>query len=211
MTRATTIDAGRRSSTSVTFLADLVERIESLALDLLGHDHDVDAREVIGDRFAPRRLLPDVLLDRLLGGQVLDLGERALAQDELEDAERELRAVVVKPLALLAEQALLELAAALQHLLVHLAVVVALAARLFTLATRLLALASRLLAFGLDLRESLPRRRLLVIERVETSQKLLEVRQDLFPMTIDGTGVNLEPDGLVKFLRRAGSAPASSR
>src|SRR5690606_29082904 len=122
-------DDDRRRATLEHFgdvLADLLERVEALSFDLFGHDDDVDAREVIGDRLATRRRLPRVLLHDLLVHERIDLGVGALAEHELENSERELRAVVAEPFALLTEEAALELAAALEHLLVELAVVIAL-------------------------------------------------------------------------------------
>src|SRR4051812_4281026 len=38
-------------------LADLLEGVAPVALDLLGHDLNVDTRQILGQRLAPRRFL----------------------------------------------------------------------------------------------------------------------------------------------------------
>lgn len=91
-------------------LADLVERVEALAFDLLGHDFDLDARQMIGNRLATRRLLALVVRDHLRLRQVAQIGFAVLGQHCVEYVERQLR-LVGQALRLLAAKTELELAA----------------------------------------------------------------------------------------------------
>jgi hypothetical protein len=97
-------------------------KASSPSLHFLGHEHDLDARELVGDRFATGRLVPHVLADALLGVGV-DFGEGAfeialglVVEDHAEHGERELAVARWKMLGLGRDEAELQLAAALHHL-----------------------------------------------------------------------------------------------
>ena len=112
------------------FLSDALEGIEPLALDLGRKDLDVHARQILGDRSAPRRLVARVLghFDRLgLGERGLDVPPLAIAEHHAEHRERELRVIRVMALRLRREDAALEHPATLHRLEVEPVVLVALA------------------------------------------------------------------------------------
>jgi hypothetical protein len=111
-------------------LANALERVEPLPLDL-GRQHlDFDPRQVLGQRLAPGRFSTGMRFDFLLdigGGQCrIELGRLPLSEHHRQYAQRQLRLVVRKVLGLGREDAELQLSAPLHRLQVQGAVLLAL-------------------------------------------------------------------------------------
>jgi hypothetical protein len=121
-------------------LADALEGVAAVALDLRRHDLDVDAGQRLGQRPAARRLAPFVLAHLFDRGLVLGADHRrgcgAVAEHLSEHDHRQLRFVRRQALALGPEDAALELAALLERLQIQLAIMLDVGAELRDLVSR---------------------------------------------------------------------------
>jgi hypothetical protein len=102
-------------------LADALEGIEPFALDVVGQDLDLDARQVLGQRLTAGRLLALVLAHGL--GRRCFVQHRPLAEQRRQHSHGQLRVAGAEPFGFLAEQAQLELAALLEHPQIKLTIV----------------------------------------------------------------------------------------
>ncbi len=122
----------------------LLEGVETLALDLFGDQVDVDPRQVLGQRPAPLRLAPRVPADLLGRGFARGVGGRrarlvrvrsrralcARLEQRAQQLKRQLGVRGRQTLGLLPEQTPLEPLAALEHVQVEPSIVLALGRRL---------------------------------------------------------------------------------
>ncbi len=119
-------------------LANALERVQPFLLDLRREHLDLDARQVLGQRFAACRLSARVRFDLLLGirggKRSVELRGLPVAEHHREHVERELRLVIRQVLRLRCQKAELQLPASLHRLQVERAVLVSLTHRSFSLA-----------------------------------------------------------------------------
>ena len=124
VTRTTTSDAGRRSTVSLTSSPMRSNASTPFALDLVGQDLDLDARQLLGQRLTAVGFCALVLADGCVGAARSTAGRSP--SSVASTLHRELRVVGAEALGFLPEQPELELAALLEHPQIQLAIVLAL-------------------------------------------------------------------------------------